>query len=102
MIAPIHQRLMNGYESQSRYDGYCRGPDVSKLLACTAFKPLESTNQDDVINWYDKFAYVAEPYQIALVPFAQIEMKHGPYMAYAQKVLAQVNSMISVEQWHSC
>jgi hypothetical protein len=36
MIAPIHQRLMKGYESNSRYDGYRRGPDASKILSRTA------------------------------------------------------------------
>lgn len=76
-IAPIHKRVMDGWESNSRYDGYHRGPDASKVLSSTAFKPLESLNQDDIISWYDNFASVAESYRMALIPFAQIVMTQG-------------------------
>ena len=73
-----HARLMQRYESQSRYDGYRKGPDERSLVSSTAFITLESTKQDDVIKWYEQLAQIAASYQIGISPFAHIELAYGP------------------------
>ena len=81
VVMPIHSRIMSNYEATSSgygppYHQSRRGPNTKELTASTAFTPLEVTNQDAVITWYNEFAQLAECFCIAVMPFEHIELAY--------------------------
>jgi hypothetical protein len=50
MIEPIHLPLMENWETVSKYGTTYRGPNAASITNSTAFVPLESRNQTDVIE----------------------------------------------------
>ena len=85
VILPMHAALMSSWESTSYQGGTSfrknSGPDVRQLTSSSAFCRLElSTTKkdqsDEVIEWYNEFAQLAEPYSIPIVPFELLEPEY--------------------------
>jgi hypothetical protein len=74
-IGPAHYSLMMNYEG-TRYDGYSSGPKHDKLMQATSFEKLENTDARSVLQWYKKTAASLINYNIALMPFDDVELRY--------------------------
>jgi hypothetical protein len=74
-IGPAHYSLMNTYEG-NKYDGYTRGPKHDKLMQASLFEKLEQTDARSVLQWYKKTAASLVHYNIALMPFDDVELRY--------------------------
>jgi hypothetical protein len=74
-IGPAHYSLMTTYEG-NKYDGYIRGPKHDKLMQASMFEKLEHTDTRSVLQWYKKTAASLVHYNIALMPFDDVELRY--------------------------
>jgi hypothetical protein len=72
----MHQQLLSTWESSSRYENRS-GPNPTTILSSSAFVPLESRKQTDVINWLNNLSTIALAHNIAITPFEHIEPTYG-------------------------
>jgi hypothetical protein len=75
----MHRRLMDNWESVSKYGATSQGSNTILITNSTAFVPLESRNQTDVINWYNNLGQLIKSLNVVLVPFEHIEQDHGAH-----------------------
>jgi hypothetical protein len=75
-VSTLHYALMTNYEG-SRYEGFIRGPKQDKLLQSTAFEKLESLESKNVLQWYKKLVAMLPSFNIALMPFNDVELVYG-------------------------
>eukprot|EP00956_Cyclotella_meneghiniana_P044855 scaffold339800_cov397-Cyclotella_meneghiniana.AAC.1 len=68
---------MHNYEGQDRYLSFHRGPNPSTIMSSSIHKSLTSTEQEDVIEWYNSLQQSLEPQGIPLIPFDDLEPKYG-------------------------
>lgn len=76
-LSPMHSRIVKNYEAINRFGEYHRGPDSSKVLGNSANKALTSTEQGDVLDWYEDLQESLEPQGIPLTPFDEMEIRYG-------------------------
>lgn len=74
-IGASHYSLMMNYEG-TKYDSYARGPKHDKLMQATSFEKLENTDPRSVLQWYKKTAASMVNYNIALMPFDDVELRY--------------------------
>jgi hypothetical protein len=75
-VSTLHYALMTNYEG-SRYEGFIRGPKQDKLLQSTAFEKLESLESKNVLQWYKKLVAMLPSFNIALMPFNDVQLVYG-------------------------
>lgn len=66
---------MTAYEG-NKYDGFTRGPKHDKLMQASTFEKLENTEARAVLQWYKKTAASLVHYNIALMPFDDVELRY--------------------------